>query len=606
MLKQIFSLFFVLCVGVQLSAQCTTGDCINGQGTFVFPSGAKYTGQFRNGEIHGLGICYYSDGSKYQGEWANRYPEGKGIKTYTDGTKREGLWKKGKPVTKQGKIEEEYIVKRKEESSDDGTTVQSGCIKGDCKTGEGTYAYPDGSKYEGQFKAGKIDGFGTWYFTNGDKYVGSFANSFPHGKGTLYKSGGSRQTGEWRQGEFYGSSLIESGKVGCVEGNCKDGEGVFVFDGGTAKYTGSFKNSKPNGTGACVFSNGDRFRGSWVDGQFDGKGTLFLSNGTEISGFWAEGEYAGKQNTTASTKPTEPVKPAAEPTKPTDTDVAVLEPVKPEKEKEKPSKPKPNKQKPTKPNTEDTIEAEAGEAVAAAAPKIWAIIAGVAGYNHMPVLRYTDDDAYRFYAFLKGMEGGALPDEQVQIMIDEEATLDNVRAGLRNMFAKAGPNDLVIFYFSGHGLNGSFLPYDFDGYNNKLAHSEVAEIFAESKAKYKLCLADACHSGSILAMRSGEAEETLTTYYQQLAKSVSGTALLMSSKSDETSLESSGLRQGVFSHFLIRGLKGEADKDKSGIVSIGELYEFVSENVRTYTGNRQSPVIKGTYDPKMPVSAIRK
>jgi uncharacterized caspase-like protein len=224
----------------------------------------------------------------------------------------------------------------------------------------------------------------------------------------------------------------------------------------------------------------------------------------------------------------------------------------------------------------------------------------------MPVLRYTDDDAYRFYAFLKSVEGGALPDEQISILVDDDATHENIINALKAATEKAGENDLVIFYFSGHGLNGSFLPFDFDGYNNKLLHVDIASVFDKCKAKYKLCLADACHSGSILAMRSGEVESTLETYYKTLSKSVSGTALLMSSKSDETSLESAGLRQGVFSHFLIRGLKGESDKDNNGIISIEELYDFIYENVRAYTGNRQSPLIKGTYDPRMPVAIIRK
>ena len=77
------------------------------------------------------------------------------------------------------------------------------------------------------------------------------------------------------------------------------------------------------------------------------------------------------------------------------------------------------------------------------------------------------------------------------------------------------------------------------------------------------------------------------------------------SKSEETSLESSGLRQGVFSHFLIRGLKGEADVDANKVVSIIELYNFINDNVRSYTGLRQSPVLKGDYDDKMTVSVIR-
>ncbi len=79
----------------------------------------------------------------------------------------------------------------------------------------------------------------------------------------------------------------------------------------------------------------------------------------------------------------------------------------------------------------------------------------------------------------------------------------------------------------------------------------------------------------------------------------------MSSKAEETSLESSGLRQGVFSHFLIRGLKGEADKNSDKVVTIQELFDFVFGNVRDYAGNRQSPVLKGTYDPMMPVAVLR-
>jgi uncharacterized caspase-like protein len=91
-------------------------------------------------------------------------------------------------------------------------------------------------------------------------------------------------------------------------------------------------------------------------------------------------------------------------------------------------------------------------------------------------------------------------------------------------------------------------------------------------------------------------------FYNTLAQAQAGTALIMSSKSEETSLEASGLRQGVFSHFLIRGLKGEGDVNNDKIVTIQELFEFVYQNVRTYTGNQQSPIIRGDYDHKMIVS----
>ena len=67
-----------------LTAQCKSGNCKNGTGIFIYPSGAKYIGQFKNGEISGVGACYYTDGKKYQGEWRNRFPHGKGTMTLAD------------------------------------------------------------------------------------------------------------------------------------------------------------------------------------------------------------------------------------------------------------------------------------------------------------------------------------------------------------------------------------------------------------------------------------------------------------------------------------------------------------------------------------------
>lgn len=52
--------------------------------------------------------------------------------------------------------------------------------------------------------------------------------------------------------------------------------------------------------------------------------------------------------------------------------------------------------------------------------KIWTVVVGVARYEHMPALRYSDDDAYRIYAFLKSPEGGALKDDQIKILVDED------------------------------------------------------------------------------------------------------------------------------------------------------------------------------------------
>ena len=238
-------------------------------------------------------------------------------------------------------------------------------------------------------------------------------------------------------------------------------------------------------------------------------------------------------------------------------------------------------------------------------PKVYAVIVGVAKYNHINSLNYTDDDAYKIYAYLKSPEGGALTDDQVSILVDEVATRDNILRTMRSVFSKAGPNDLILFYFSGHGEDGSFLPSDFNGYNYRLTHSSVRDIFDQSRAKHKICIADACFSGSLdKGVKAGWAG-VYDNYYTALRSSKGGLALFMSSKAEETSLEIGGLRQSIFTYYMLQGLKGQADVNRNKVVTIQELYNYVTIKVKAYTKNRQSPVIHGNYDRNMPVGVIR-
>ena len=80
---------------------------------------------------------------------------------------------------------------------------------------------------------------------------------------------------------------------------------------------------------------------------------------------------------------------------------------------------------------------------------------------------------------------------------------------------------------------------------------------------------------------------------------------MMSSKSEEVSLEDGGLRSGIFSYYLVRGLKGKADTNRDKIITIQELYDYVFYEVQSYTAHAQTPTITGNFDKEMPVAVIR-
>lgn len=549
----------ILLSGNILMAQCVSGDCVNGAGIYKFKSAAQYMGEFKGGEIHGYGTCYYKNGTTYTGNWAHRYPKGEGTLKIKGKKWIKGVWDRGYLIKNGKQIINDNIDHFLELLS---VNIQSGCIKGNCETGEGVFAYANGEKYAGEFKGGKPNGQGAMTYANDEKYIGGFKESLPEGEGKIIQEDGTTVVeATWEKGDIYRAPKVDRNIVfrDCRGGNCHNVKGTYFYN--EAKYVGEFKKGIPSGYGTVYFFNGEKYVGYFSNNMANGEGTFTNVKGQSITGIWRDFDYVGPIKKKAKVVENAPPPPKKYPRK---------------------SKPATNKSR----------------------QNVYVVIVGVASYGHMPTLRYTDDDAYRINAFFRSPEGGAIPKENINVLIDESATREKILLSMNTMFRKADSNDLVILYFSGHGLKGAFLPIDYDGYNNRIMHSEISAIFAKSKAKHKICIADACHSGSLLQAR-GSSPQTIATYYDQLAKSKGGTALILSSKSKETSLESSGLRQGVFSHFLIRGMEGEGDLNRNGVVEVQELYNYISKNVTEYTGKRQSPIIKGTYDARMPISVVR-
>lgn len=513
--------------------------------------------------VNGYGIMKYTDGSRYIGEFVDSKRYGEGVLHLTNGTKYVGSWKNdsrtgegriyfGDNLRTSGYWENNQLVRP--------TKKRSYCISGDCQDGFGIYLFADGRKAIGRFQGGEIINYAVCYYPNGDKYIGQWKYQTRNGNGvlnTIYE----KQVGAWLDGAFIGATR-GIGNKGCVSGNCKNGHGTYIYDDNTI-YEGDFVNGMAEGYGICYYADGDIYAGNWKVHKFEGEGTMYYSSGQIRKGFWSAGQYLGVE--------------------------------------EKKIEPETNPER-----LFDYTEAEEDkEAFQEPDGKVWAVLVGIARYNHMRSLKFTDDDAYRLTAFLQSPEGGAIPDEQINVLIDEAAERDAIINTLTTVAEKASKNDVIIFYFSGHGLQGSFLPHDYDGESLVVQHQEIKNILESSKAKAKIVIADACHSGSFMATKGDHYQTVIDTYYSAFSKSSGGFVLMLSSKGEETSIESNGLRQGIFSHFLIRGLKGAANMNDDQIITIEELFDYVHNNVRFYTNKFQTPIILGEYDKNMPLGVIR-
>ena len=82
-----------------LKTGCIKGNCVNGKGTFIWPNGDRYEGDWVNGQRTGQGKYFYSSGGGvYTGEWKNNNRHGEGTMIWNDGVKEVAIWEMDKPV----------------------------------------------------------------------------------------------------------------------------------------------------------------------------------------------------------------------------------------------------------------------------------------------------------------------------------------------------------------------------------------------------------------------------------------------------------------------------------------------------------------------------
>lgn len=240
-------------------------------------------------------------------------------------------------------------------------------------------------------------------------------------------------------------------------------------------------------------------------------------------------------------------------------------------------------------------------------PRSYAVIFGIASYANLPAamqLHYPERDAESLYSILISPEGGNFPAENVHKLTGSRATLAAMRRELEEWLPSvARDDDRVLVYFAGHGFvfggKAYLAPHDFDTRNATSTGYPMDTLGAimggKVKAKWKVLLTDACHSGAITPEDNQKVNRSLLDLSRSLFS-------LTASRDRERSFESPdwGGGHGIFTYYVVKGLEGPADENRDGIVTADELGEYVHRNVREATNAQQNPTSeRGSFDPNM-------
>jgi uncharacterized caspase-like protein/tetratricopeptide (TPR) repeat protein len=261
-------------------------------------------------------------------------------------------------------------------------------------------------------------------------------------------------------------------------------------------------------------------------------------------------------------------------------------------------------------------------------PELWGLVVGVSDYKNgdqsssdvrIHNLRYAARDADAVYQFLISENGGFKKDHVVKLT-DQDATKSKVEEALFQFLSRAREQDYIFIFFASHGAYAPdqsgpgqtpyLILYDTNPQNiagTGLGVDVIGKALKQTKAKKGLFISDACHSGGLEfanGRSSSDEARVRNVLREQVAGSKDGIAYLSAANSVEKSYESPELEHGIFTYYMLEGLRGHAS-GKDNVVTVKDLWLYVQKKVSDHTQNKQNPTLgQNRYDPNLVVSVL--
>ena len=229
--------------------------------------------------------------------------------------------------------------------------------------------------------------------------------------------------------------------------------------------------------------------------------------------------------------------------------------------------------------------------------------------DDIPKLPQCRKDIEALYKVLTDPSKGLFERKNVAVLFGKQATKNNIIRKLDDLAGQIeSENDLVIVYFTGHGVvdpkNRSYwVTYDTDVGQlraSALPENEISDLLSDIKTTRLVTLIDSCFaSATALLPEKSKALINVNSLYPEF--SGKGRVAITASDGNEQSLvvdddKHPGNGHSVFTYHLVNGLSGKADSNEDGVITVDEIWSHVKDKTSTTArnlGGKQTPQLKG-------------
>jgi len=219
----------------------------------------------------------------------------------------------------------------------------------------------------------------------------------------------------------------------------------------------------------------------------------------------------------------------------------------------------------------------------------YAVVVGISNYRQsaLPKVTYARKDAEAMKDYLVSVCG--FKEGNIKLLVDDDATLSDLTAYCEEWLARnVRKGSFVFVYFAGHGTpspdkgEAYIVPYDGEpGFVSKLYPlSRLYSSLAALPTDQVVVALDACFSGAggRSVMEQGK-RPLVAVDLEKEAQKLGNVAVIAAAAGNEISQDYDAKRHGLFTYYLLKGLRGEADSDDDGWVTLGELYNYAKPKV---------------------------